>query len=233
MHVPVRLARLKSERPIVSFTFDDVPKSAATLGAELLQEYDGHGTFYVAGGLVGSDSEQWAHATAPDLIALHRAGHELACHTFRHKRLYELDGAELVAEANRNEAFFKTLDPSIHLQNFAYPWGLGDFRRKRALSRRFDTCRSVQPGINQGIVDPQFLLSMPLEESHTDATHVDRALDEACKRGGWLIFYSHQVAAVSSEFTCSPALFRHALAGARRRDMQIASVAEAVCLAGI
>jgi peptidoglycan/xylan/chitin deacetylase (PgdA/CDA1 family) len=37
---------------MVSFTFDDVPKSAATVGATILEEYGGRATFYVAGSLV-------------------------------------------------------------------------------------------------------------------------------------------------------------------------------------
>jgi peptidoglycan/xylan/chitin deacetylase (PgdA/CDA1 family) len=41
---------------MVSFTFDDVPKSAATVGATILEEYGGRATFYVAGSLVS----QWS-----------------------------------------------------------------------------------------------------------------------------------------------------------------------------
>jgi peptidoglycan/xylan/chitin deacetylase (PgdA/CDA1 family) len=233
IHVPLSYARLNNSRPIVSFTFDDVPHSAATVGAEILGEHGGHGTFYVAGGLVGTDGPLWRHATASELTALHHGGHELGCHTFSHQKLYQLGGARLIAEADRNEAFFKTLDPSIDLQNFAYPWGVGDFRRKWALSRRYRSSRSVRPGINKGRVDPQFLLSMALEATHIDAAGVDRVLDEACRVNGWLIFYGHEVATRSGAFVCSPALFSHAVAGARRRDMQIASVAEAIALAGI
>ena len=41
---------------MVSFTFDDVPKCAATVGATILEEYGGRATFYVAGCLVS----QWS-----------------------------------------------------------------------------------------------------------------------------------------------------------------------------
>jgi peptidoglycan/xylan/chitin deacetylase (PgdA/CDA1 family) len=48
--------RLPGNAPMVSFTFDDVPKSAATVGATILEEYGGRATFYVAGSLVS----QWS-----------------------------------------------------------------------------------------------------------------------------------------------------------------------------
>ncbi|WP_211912092.1 polysaccharide deacetylase family protein [Tardiphaga alba] len=233
MHVAVARKQMRNPGPLVSFTFDDVPVSAATLGAEILGEYGCHGTFYVAGSLAGTDEPLWSHATREQLLTLHRAGHELACHTYTHKRMYELGPAELAAEGDRNEAFFRALDPSITLRNFAYPWGLGDYGHKRALAGRFQTCRSVQPGINHGRIDPHFLHSTPLEDAHIDAAGVDCALDDVCALNGWLIFYAHEVATRSGEFICSPALLRHALAGAAARKIQVASVAEAVRLTGI
>ena len=39
---------------MVSFTFDDLPKSAVTTGAGMLEAHGARGTFYVSGGLVGA-----------------------------------------------------------------------------------------------------------------------------------------------------------------------------------
>lgn len=68
---------------MVSFTFDDVPKSAATVGAPILEEYNARGTFYVAGGLVDEWSGHWTGISGDEIIDLHRKGHELACIPFR------------------------------------------------------------------------------------------------------------------------------------------------------
>ena len=51
-HLGIAPLQLSGTGPMVSFTFDDVPKSAATIGAPLLEQYDARGTFYVAGGLL-------------------------------------------------------------------------------------------------------------------------------------------------------------------------------------
>ncbi len=83
-HLSVEPFRLLNETPIVSFTFDDIPKSAATTGARLLEDHDARGTFYVSGGLVGTASSDWAAADAQDIVELHRHGHEIGCHTFSH-----------------------------------------------------------------------------------------------------------------------------------------------------
>src|ERR1700759_3515022 len=89
--------RMRNKRPMVSFTFDDVPKTAATVGAPLLEEYDARGTFYIAGDLVGKWSGNWIGLSADEIIGLHRRGHEIACHTFSHAGVVDLDAAALTA----------------------------------------------------------------------------------------------------------------------------------------
>src|ERR1700728_1056766 len=92
-HVCVNPFRLRTETPMVSFTFDDIPKSAATTGAGILEAHDVRGTFFISGGLVGATSSHWAAVDVPDIIALHRRGHEIGCHTFSHSRTCDLDAA--------------------------------------------------------------------------------------------------------------------------------------------
>jgi peptidoglycan/xylan/chitin deacetylase (PgdA/CDA1 family) len=45
--------RLRNVQPMVSFTFDDFPESAASVGVPLLDQYNARATFYVTGDLVG------------------------------------------------------------------------------------------------------------------------------------------------------------------------------------
>src|SRR5450432_3063972 len=116
--------RLQTTTAMVSFTFDDAPKSAATIGAPMLEEYEAHGTFYISGGLVDKWSGSWTGVSADDIVGLHRRGHELACHTFSHARAIDLDAAALAAEMENNRRYLLALDPSICIENFAYPYGL-------------------------------------------------------------------------------------------------------------
>jgi peptidoglycan/xylan/chitin deacetylase (PgdA/CDA1 family) len=233
MHLRVEPFRLRNETPMVSFTFDDVPKSAATVGAAILEAHDVRGTFYVIGSQVGTSSPLWDMVDGEDVVGLHRRGHEIACHTFSHKRACDLDAETLNAEIARNQEFLRTLDPSILIENFAYPFGYGSFVRKRQLKTVFKSCRSIVPGVNSGTVDLQFLRAMPLIDRRIDREGIGRALDEARIRNGWLIFYTHDVADKPSPYGCSPALLNAALEAASRRKIPVLNMAEALRCAGV
>jgi peptidoglycan/xylan/chitin deacetylase (PgdA/CDA1 family) len=224
--------RLPDDSPMVSLTFDDAPKSAATAGAAMLEEYDARGTFYISGGLVDKWSGNWTALSQDDIVGLHRGGHELACHTFSHKRAIDLDATAMTAEIEKNRDYLTSLDPSIRIENFAYPYGFASVSRKRQLAGAFRSSRGILPGVNSGIVDLQFLRATPLIDRDIDADGIDLAFDEALEKNGWLIFYSHDVARPPSRYGCSPSLLRHALEAASRRKIPILSIAQALRRAG-
>jgi peptidoglycan/xylan/chitin deacetylase (PgdA/CDA1 family) len=224
--------RLRSDGPMVSFTFDDIPKSAATTGADMLGEYNAVGTYYVAGGLMDQWSGNWAGASDDDIVRLHRSGHEVSCHTFSHLRVIDLDAVAMAAEIETNRRYLTALDPSIKIENFAYPFGLASLSHKGQLGKIFRSSRGILPGINSGIVDLQFLRAMPLTDEHIDRDAIDRAFDETVAKNGWLIFYSHDVENAPSPYGCSPQLLRHALDAASRRNIPALSVAGALQRAG-
>src|ERR1700688_5043769 len=85
--------QLQGTGPMVSFTFDDVPKSAATAGAPILEEYGARGTFYISGALVDGWQRIVTGVSAGKIVVLHGKGHEFACHTFSHARATDLDAA--------------------------------------------------------------------------------------------------------------------------------------------
>ncbi|MCA1456309.1 polysaccharide deacetylase family protein [Bradyrhizobium sp. BRP22] len=227
MHLPVGRVRLRNATPMVSFTFDDLPKSAVTTGAEMLEAHGARGTFYVSGGLVGIDSANWTSGDDDDVLSLHRRGHEIGCHTFSHRRTSDLDERSLADDIARNRRYFDLLDPSIGAETFAYPFGYGSFAHKYLLKSRFATCRSIVEGVNFGNVDLQFLRAMPLIDRQMNSDAIERALDEAQIHNGWLIFYSHDVAKRPSFYGCSPGLLNRALEVAAKRDIPALTMAEA------
>lgn len=231
-HLRVAPLKLQNHGPMVSFTFDDVPKSATTVGARILDEYNARATFYIAGGLVDKWSGHWAGPSVNDIVNLHRRGHEIACHTFSHTRAIDLNAATMIAEIEKNRRYLTSLDPFIKIENFAYPYGLGSVSHKNRLSNLFHSSRSILPGINAGVVDLQYLRAMPLIERQIDRDGIERALEQAIVTGGWLIFYSHDVATTPSPYGCSPSLLRDAVDAASRRKIPILSIAEALRRAG-
>ena len=228
MHLHVDRFQLRNTGPMVSFTFDDLPKSAVTMGADLLEAHGARGTFYVSGGLVDVGTEDWTAGDGNDVLSLRRRGHEIGCHTFSHLRVCDLDEAALADEIARNRDYFHALDPSLEIETFAYPFGYGSFARKAQLKDRFLTCRSIVQGVNAGSVDLQFLRAMPLIDGEIDHDGIERAFDDAETNNGWLIFYGHDVTDRPSPYGCTPALLDHALEAAVRRKIPALTMAEAM-----
>lgn len=217
---------LRNRTPMVTFTFDDLPKSAVTSGGRMLEEHGARGTFYVSGGEVGINTPEWETGDAADVAGLHRRGHEIGCHTFSHTRACDVGLTGLADEITRNRAWLHRVEPSITAETFAYPFGMGSFVQKYLLKENFRTCRSIVPGVNQGFVDLQFLRANPLIDRDMDCDGIDRLFDETESANGWLIFYGHDVTEKPSLYGCTTALLQHALAAATRRKIPILTMAE-------
>ena len=167
------------------------------------------------------------------IVELHRNGHEIGCHTFSHSRACDLDAPSLATEIARNRRYLRALDPSIKIENFAYPFGYGSFGRKGQLKQAFQSCRSIVPGVNSDTVDLQFLRAMPLIDHCISRDEIERAFDQAQTHNGWLIFYTHDVVGQPSVYGCSPGLMNHALEAASKRKIPILNMAEALLCAGV
>ena len=224
--------RLRNERPMVSFTFDDFPESVISAGLPILDQYRAKATFYVAGDLVDKWSGHWQGVRADGIVELHRRGHEIACHTFSHSAATSLDATALATEIEENRRYLLNLDPSIRIENFAYPYGLGSVWRKAQLAKSFQSSRGIIPGVNSGTVDLQYLRATPLIDHDIDSAGIDRTFDELIATNGWLIFYGHDVAPEPSPYGCTPSLLRHALEAATMRNVRIVTVAGALRAAG-
>jgi peptidoglycan/xylan/chitin deacetylase (PgdA/CDA1 family) len=219
---------MRNRRPIVSFTFDDIPDSALANGARLLSRHGVHGTFYVAGGICGTEAFGWRFADARSLRRLLDDGHEIGCHTFSHPDVQALDRAALDREFELNRAFFAKLDARVRLDNFAYPYGSVGLRQKRAVQGRFLSCRSVREGINAGRIDLGFLKAVRLYDCEITPRGVDAIIAETVRLNGWLLFYTHDVADPPSRQGSSPWLLDHAVRSAQAAGCVCLGVREAL-----
>jgi peptidoglycan/xylan/chitin deacetylase (PgdA/CDA1 family) len=219
---------LRTNPPMVTFTFDDVPASACELGAGILEKYGARGTFYVAGrgcGTQGSDGGP-PLASIEQLRAIWAKGHEIGCHTYSHAAVSRISLGLLGQELERNRWALKNIGRDVELKNFAYPYGDLSFRSKRYLEERFDSCRSVHRGINYGAADLGSLKAWPLEDASIDRSTIAALIASTIKTGGWLIFYSHEVADRPNRFGVSPDLLTFAVATARETGCALATVAD-------
>lgn len=224
-YVATKRVRARNERPLVSFSFDDIPDTAFTNGAAVLEGRGARGTFYIAGGLCGTVEADRQLISADECIELHRRGHEIGCHTFSHPVVQELDADTFAAELDRNKEFFASLLPDLTLENFCYPYGMTSLPRKLQAQARFHSCRSSRPGINSGTIDLGMLKGLPIDYT-SDTAKIATAIDETVRRNGWLILFTHDVAPAPTWIGCTPQFLDAAIATAQQRDCEVVTVRE-------
>ncbi len=226
--------RLSLATPIVTFSFDDFPASAWRLGGPILARHGARGTFYLSGELLNRADPTGAFATEADVHGLLEAGHELGCHTFSHPDLLRQPAAAIEAELDRNGRLIAALFGGYRPSSFAYPYGRASLRAKQLISERFVTLRGVRTGLNQGPVDLAMLRANELCAKTTPVERARALLEANAKAGGWLIFFTHDIADEPSEHGCRPADLAavvEAAAGSGARLLTMAEAAEALGLA--
>lgn len=210
--LPRQLVTIAPERPIISFTFDDIPVSAGCEGVAILERHNVLGTFYVAGGLAGLDHDGQVMLDPAGYVRLAAAGHELAHHTFSHRSPTAL-GPRYGDDLERNDIFLDGVDPKAR-RNFAFPYGLTSPNGQREVDRRFRSGRGVMPGINRGPTDLGHLNSVEIRPN-CDTGELQSWIDGAATPPGWVIYFTHDVQDEPTKYGCRPAvleqLIRHAL----------------------
>ena len=218
---PVRMAL---ERPMITFSFDDAPATAADAGAKTLELRGIRGTWYFSAGLAGQTGPMGVYATAQDAKRLAEAGHEIACHTFSHLDCGQADARAIVDDVDRNAEVLKAWGASP-AKSFAYPYGDVSTAAKTVLGGRYRTLRTVQAGLVENGSDANQLPSVGIEGQDGEATAL-RWLDKAADRKAWLILYTHDVAPAPSPWGCTPEALGHLADAAKARGFEIVTAAE-------
>jgi peptidoglycan/xylan/chitin deacetylase (PgdA/CDA1 family) len=227
-----RRVRLKSARsrlsaPVASFSFDDFPRSAWTVGGPILARYRARATYYVAGRFCGAHEDGLDYYERDDLRAVHAAGHEVGCHTFSHRPSPEVPSAEWIADLERNAAFVRETLGEVRMTTFAYPYGEASPRTKVLAGRRYTASRGIYPGVNGPMLDLGQLRAVPLEVRNWSAEWIEREVASAAGAGGWLVFFSHDVSDSPSPYGATPEILEHALACVTRAGVEVLPVKDA------
>jgi peptidoglycan/xylan/chitin deacetylase (PgdA/CDA1 family) len=221
-----KAARPQSDRPMVSFSFDDIPASAADLGARILAENGVKATFYVAAGLAARQGPMGRYAGACDLVALARAGHELGCHTYTHLDCGQAPAGAIIADLDRNRVALTNWGVAAPT-TFAYPYGDVSLAAKRVLKDRFTLARAIHPGLIQAGADLNQAPSIGIEGPGAEARgHL--WLRRAARRKAWVIFNSHDVSERPTRWGCTPEALDGLIKAALGAGMEIVTIAEGV-----
>jgi peptidoglycan/xylan/chitin deacetylase (PgdA/CDA1 family) len=222
------------QQAVISFTFDDVPRSAYQNGLPVLNSHGVKATFYVAGGLSGSSATanpepggNGQYLGPDDILDLHRRGHEIACHTYSHYRLDTGSAEGLAADARKNVMALEALHGAIRVEHFSYPFGQVSFRLKRLLSPAYRTMRSSRSGVNGAGTDLNLLLAMSIYDSTFDRKRLVATIEHAVCTGGWLVFYTHGVSTTPGKYDCTPEQLSWVLEQCSRHGAKLLPVAAA------
>jgi peptidoglycan/xylan/chitin deacetylase (PgdA/CDA1 family) len=193
--------------PIISFTFDDFPRSALLTGGAILQSFGLAGTYYASLGLIGKRAATGTMFLEEDLKALVEQGHELGCHTFGHCHAWDTSPREFEEAIISNRQALRELIPRASFETLSYPISVPRARTKRRVSKYFACCRCGGQTFNVGKVDLNYLSAYFLEQSRDNPEAIKQMVDQNRRAGGWLIFATHDVCKDPTRWGCTPDLF--------------------------
>ena len=192
---------------MVSFTFDDVFDSAFKNGGGVLKKYDAKGTFYLSMSFMKGLGGQKEIFTEEVLREALKDGHEMAGHSFGHLSAFNVTKEQLLTDELRNQEEFNRLNLGVKLENFAYPYGDQVPMVKEEMGRIYHSSRGITEGANRGSTDLNNLKAIRLFEEDYSLEYIYKILDDFNTKGGWLIFYTHDIEENYSRWGCSPEYF--------------------------
>jgi peptidoglycan/xylan/chitin deacetylase (PgdA/CDA1 family) len=217
-----------NERKIISFTFDDVPKSTFENAVPILSKFKVNGTFYVALSLMEGISGKDLYARE-NLQKCIEDGHELGCHSYSHIHFFKTKNTDKIKEdLITNQSILKELRLNTSFESFSYPYGEQTIISKKVVSGMYKSCRGTDNGINYGKVDLNSLRSVKLYEKKSSLEDIDSLLDQFDNKGGWLIFYTHDVQENFSAGGCSPEYLEAVVKKSIEHGFEIKSIKQAV-----
>ena len=198
---------IRTETPLISFTFDDFPRSALLTGGAILHSSGLAGTYYASLGLMGRQIATGPIFLAEDLRVLFEQGHELGCHTFSHCDSWTTKPSEFEDAIVQNQKALHDIAPGASFKTFSYPISVPRAQTKRRASEHFAACRCGGQAFNTGVTDLNYLSAFFLEKSRNNPEAVKNLIDQNHRARGWLIFATHDVRDDPTPFGCTPAFF--------------------------
>jgi peptidoglycan/xylan/chitin deacetylase (PgdA/CDA1 family) len=207
-HLNCKMAKLHTTSPIISFSFDDAPRTAFIHGGDILKKYGARATFYVSLGMLESDSPSGPIASLDDLQRAVKEGDDLGCHTFDHQHSWETKTKLFVQSVQKNRQVLSNLIPGAMFSSFAYPMCAPKPAIKQRIGKLFNGCRGGGQTFNVGDIDLNLLKAFFLDVKNGDTIDtVKQLIDENAKVRGWLIFATHDIDDNPSRYGCSKKFF--------------------------
>jgi peptidoglycan/xylan/chitin deacetylase (PgdA/CDA1 family) len=218
--------------PVVSFTFDDFPRSAFLIGGRILEDYGCRGTYFASLGLEGNSSPSGELFSRVNLEELLARGHEVGCHTFDHADAWKTTPRRFREAIHKNREALSAIAPGYGFRSLAYPLTEPRPRIKRIAQEYFSCCRGGGRMLNGGWLDLNLLKSFFIDRKNRgDQDFFERLIEKNRVDKSWLIFSTHDVSENASDYGCSPEQFEKLVRRAVDSGAEILPLAKVVsCL---
>ncbi len=222
-----RPLRPQLQRGIVSFTFDDCPRSVLLNALPLLERENWRATIYACIGLCDTRNHLGVHMSEAQLVEAHQRGHEIADHSFSHLDAAAVGADAMRADIARNREAFARLDLP-RARSFAYPYGEATTETKRALAGEFELLRGIH-NPKSATLDLNLSASARLYEDTVDT--VVAQIETAAKERRWLTLFTHDVRKLPSAFGCTTDSLERVIAACLQQGVDVLPVGPALDLA--
>lgn len=213
-------------RPVISFTFDDCPRSVIAGGMAPLEAEGWRSTLYIAGGLLGTHNHHGEQMVWEDVRNAQASGHEIGCHGFSHTDGSQMKPADVKADIIRNQRLFET-EGLLPAPTYAYPFGQTTATLKNDLGQAFEGLRGIKPGVMLGQADLNEIKSTALFTGERVKTAI-KQIQSLKTKPGWLTFFTHDIRENPSEWGCTEDEFRAVIAAVKSVNAHVLPVSSAI-----
>jgi peptidoglycan/xylan/chitin deacetylase (PgdA/CDA1 family) len=224
-----KLCKLNNKRPIVTFTFDDFPKTAYTVGGEILNRYNFKATYYASLKFMGLELPYAKAFSAEDLDLLLKNGHELGCHTYDHFESWETPGGDFNESIIRNSNRLQEIVPNARFASFSYPKTSPSSENKGIAGKYFHSSRGGGQTNNARQVDLNLLRSYFLDKrNNQNLSEIRNMINKNSMDNGWLIFSTHDISDTHSNFGCGIKFFENIVTYVASNNFEVLNVSKVV-----
>lgn len=221
-----RFIDCKTDVPVICITFDDFPKSAGEIGAQLLEAHGWRGTYYTSAKLAYKRNHHGLQFDRDDVIRLDRAGHEIAGHTLEHVDLTTLGVTDVMDQIKMNRNVLQSFSLSQTIDNFAYPFGEINSGLKHILGSEFSSLRGIHEHVHYKKADLNELGSFGFYS--TTQERVIETVKSLKRKPGWMTIFTHDIQDEPTKWGCTADQFAQLLDAIETSGAQVMTIRQAV-----
>lgn len=225
-----RMIDIKTDAPIISVTFDDFPKTAANIGAPMLEAKGWRGTYYTSAKLEGTTNHHGPQFDRRDVIALDKAGHEIAGHSHDHSDLSQMSLEAVINQVKENKAELTAYNLGQSIDNFAYPFGAASASLKALLQNEYRSMRGIRAHTHQGSADLNELSSYGYYSS-TAGSIIDR-IGGLKNKPVWMTLFTHDIQDAPTPWGCTEGEFQALLDAIESSGARVMTIRQALTYFG-